>query len=75
MNLRDRAIYRLPNGRELIARVNTEEKTLLCSVSSAEYVEYEVSAEGRLFAHGRSTAWSTEDLSDTARVLSPEASA
>lgn len=75
MHLRDGAIYQLPNGRELIARVSAGEETRLCSINSAEDVQYEVSSEGRLFAHGRLTAWSTEDLSDTSRVFSPEAPA
>ena len=72
MNLKERVVYKLPNGRELIARVATGNKTLLCSLSASDEIHYEVSTEGRLFAHGRLTGWSTDDLSDTARMLSPE---
>lgn len=75
MDLKEQVVYRLPNGRELISRVTSGNKIFLCSLSASDDIHYEVSTEGRLFAHGRLTGWSISDLSDTARILSPEATA
>lgn len=75
MDLQEQVVYKLPNGRELIARVTSGNKLFLCSLNASDEIHYEVSTEGRLFAHGRLTGWSTDDLSDTARMLSPEDSA
>ena len=48
MNLKERAIYRLPNGRELVACINRENKTVLYTLSASESGRYELNAEGRL---------------------------
>lgn len=72
MYLRERGIYFLPNGRELIAvRVGENGNTsykLSCRTSS-NVIDYEVSADGRLFCEGRLTAWDISNLSDTGRTI------
>lgn len=70
MNLRDRGIYRLPNGRELVAVVYPNETPVLYNLQAATQFEYELNEVGRLLSHGRLTAWSVEDLSETGRTTS-----
>lgn len=71
MNLKDRAIYQLPNGRELVASV-TYDKEYLLSVSASKYGPYELNSEGRLLVDGQLTAWQIEDLVETGRVAGHE---
>ena len=71
MNLKDRTIYRLPNGRELVASV-TYDKEILLSVSASQHGLYELNSEGRLLVDGQLTAWQIEDLSETGRVAGHE---
>ncbi len=71
MHLRDRGIYSLPNGRELIAFSNGENGHVsykLACTACADGSDYEVSDEGRLLCHGRLTAWDIKDLFDTGRT-------
>ena len=73
MNLRDRGIYCLPNGRELVVFSSGENGRVsykLSCATSANATDYEVSDEGRLFCGGRLTAWDIQDLSDTGRTHS-----
>ena len=78
MKLMDRAIYLLPNGRELVACMTCDGGTVLFSASASEhglYDEhnlYELNSEGRLLVDGRLTAWQIDDLIETGRVAAPE---
>jgi large exoprotein involved in heme utilization and adhesion len=75
MYLRNRGIYCLPNGRELVVirsgdNGNTSYK--LCSTTSTTSPNgsgYEVSDDGRLICEGRLTAWDISNLSDTGRTF------
>ena len=69
MHLRDRGIYCLPNGRELVVLSNGENGHVSYRLSgTADGSDYEVSDEGRLLNGGRLTAWDIKDLSDTGRT-------
>ena len=69
MHLRDRGIYCLPNGRELVVLSNGENGHVSYRLSgTADGSDYEVSEDGRLLNSGRLTAWDINDLSDTGRT-------
>ena len=71
MHLRDRGIYCLPNGRELIVYSNGENGKAsykLSSTTVTDVTDYEVGDDGRLLYGGRLTAWDVRDLSDTGRT-------
>ena len=72
MNFKDQGIYRLPNGRELVACLITENQTILSNLNASDPVEYELNPDGRLLFNGRLTAWATNDLRDTGRVAPSE---
>ena len=72
MELVERAIYRLPNGRELAVSVTESNSILLFNLSSSDRGQYEVNSEGRLLFNGNLTAWELKDLSPTGRFVSPE---
>ena len=72
VDLKERGIYQLPNGRELFARVTNEERAALYILSASESGEYTVDSEGRLLFNGELTAWDLDDLSDTGRTASPD---
>ena len=57
MDLRDRGIYRLPNGRELVALVSQRKTPLLYKVGQADKIRYAINDGGRLTFQGRLTAW------------------
>jgi len=72
MHLRDRGIYCLPNGRELVvvrAGENGNSSYRLCCTKSSNTTDYEVSNDGRLLCEGRLTAWDISDLFDTGRTI------
>jgi hypothetical protein len=75
MELRERAVYRLPNGRELVARVTHGGKTILYSLDSSDPRRYQVDEQGRLLSNGRLTAWAAEDLLEQSRTVTPDISA
>ncbi len=75
MNLKDRAVYQLPNGRELVACLTCDSKIVLFSVSATESGLYELSSDGRLLVDGQLTAWQIDDLLETTRVAEPEMTA
>ena len=75
MDLKERAIYQLPNGRELFARVANEAKAALYNLSASESGEYTVDSEGRLLFNGQLTAWEIDDLMDTGRTATPDLTA
>ena len=72
MNFKNKAIYRLPNGRELVARLIAEHQAVFYSLSASDPVEYELNSDGRLLFNGQLTAWAINDLLDTGRVASSE---
>ena len=69
MHLRDRGIYCLPNGRELVVLSNGDNGQVSYKLAgTADGSDYEISDEGRLLSAGRLTAWDIRDLSDTGRT-------
>lgn len=72
MNFKNQAIYRLPNGRELVARLIAGHQTVFYSLSASDPVEYELNPDGRLLFNGQLTAWAINDLLDTGLVASSE---
>jgi hypothetical protein len=71
MTLRERGIYRLPNGRELIVlrkHENGARTYTLGGWERFELTEYEVNETGRLVCQGKLTAWDIDNLSDTGRT-------
>jgi hypothetical protein len=71
MSLRERGIYRLPNGRELIVLRKHENGKLAYTLGGWQrfgLTEYEVNEAGRLICHGKLTAWDINSLSDTGRT-------
>jgi hypothetical protein len=83
MSFRDRGIYRLPNGRELVAFVYATGTPVLYNLRAhgsqtggppgglqADQIQYELNEAGRLSFQGHLTAWGIEDLSDTGRTAS-----
>jgi hypothetical protein len=75
MHLREQAIYQLPNGRELVARVIRDSKIILYNLDSSDPRHYEVDERGRLLLNGRLTAWATNDLLEQGRTAPPEVTA
>jgi hypothetical protein len=71
MKLKDRGIYQLPNGRELVACVTSASETLLFAVRASESLRYELNPEGRMLCDGQLTAWQAGDLCETGRVAGP----
>ena len=72
MTLKDRAIYQLPNGRELIACLTCDQQIVLFGNSASVSSLYELNSDGRLLVDGQLTAWQIDDLVDTGRVAEPE---
>lgn len=72
MNLKDRAVYRLPNGRELVAYLTCDNETLLLSVSESQSGLYKLNSDGRLLCDGQLTAWQIDDLMETELVAGGE---
>jgi hypothetical protein len=71
VDLREKGIYCLPNGRELVVLEKLSGghvKFRLGVWESFQSSQYEVNNEGRLLALGRVTAWDITDLSDTGRT-------
>ncbi len=75
MEFKDRAIYQLPNGRELVARVVSPNKFVLQNLSAAHLEEYELGVDGRLALQGKLTGWSVEDLVETGRFAQSDLTA
>ncbi|HET8670070.1 MAG TPA: hypothetical protein VFM05_05420 [Candidatus Saccharimonadales bacterium] len=70
MILRERGIYCLPNGRELVVLRNEEEGSVLYGpvcCKPVEKGEFVVNEAGRLVCQGKVTAWDVSNLSDTGR--------
>lgn len=75
MKLRERAVYRLPNGRELVARVQSGATITLYNLDPADPREYRVDEHGRLLLNGRRTAWATADLREHSGTVPPDITA
>ena len=69
MRLRERGIYCLPNGRELIVIGSMANgNTKLCGCQKSGASDYELDSAGRLLTYGRLTAWDITNLADTGRT-------
>jgi hypothetical protein len=68
VNLRERGVYLLPNGRELVVFKRGEKVGVLFTLERSGQVEYEVNQAGRLLSEGKLTAWDISDLKDTGRT-------
>ena len=69
--LRERGIYRLPDGQEVVVSACGGEE--YCMFASATYdsfglAEYLISSEGKILKGTEPTGWGVEDLSDTGRT-------
>lgn len=71
MYLKDRAIYQLPNGREVVADLTEEGQAVLQNLSPSDPDKYELNEEGRLLFNGQLSAWGVNDLVDTGRIAPP----
>jgi hypothetical protein len=71
MELRVGGVYRLPNGRELIALGSRKNGHVSYRLSSRDG-QYEISDDGRLICNGKLTAWDVSNLSDTGRSIGVE---
>lgn len=74
VDLKERRIYQLPNGRELVARRLRGQQVILYSLSASDPREYEINPDGRLVLDGQLTAWEVSNLLDTGRSASDELS-
>ena len=72
MDLKERGIYQLPNGRELVARLSSNNKVFIYNLTASEPGQYELNSEGRLTLNGRLTAWGMGELLYTGRVAPPD---
>ena len=72
MDFKERGIYQLPNGRELVALINNGNRSVLYTLSGSVSGQYESNSEGRLVFNGKLTAWDVDDLAETGRVASPD---
>lgn len=75
MDLKEREIYQLPNGREVFARITRADKPILYNLSASESGKYELSSDGELVFNGRATSWKIDDLLATGRIAPPEVTA
>lgn len=70
--LKERGIYTLPDGRELIAgRISEHGCSLYSPQTWRSYgiAEYRIYPDGRLMSKGVPTRWRIEDLKDTGREI------
>ena len=72
MELKQGAVYRLPNGRELVAYLTGGDRAILYNLTASEPGKYELNSEGRLLLNGRLTAWGVNELFDTGRIAPPD---
>lgn len=69
--LRERGIYSLPEGGELVAHTVSPGAYVLYTPVAWEYFglhAYESDGRGNIHLHGRSTRWQLKDLIDTRRT-------
>ncbi len=70
--LRERGVYRLPDGQEVIALRGLRSGYFLYSPEALNHYnlpEYEMDSAGKLLRGGEATGWSVNDLADTGRFL------
>jgi hypothetical protein len=71
MTLRERGIYVLPNGKELVVSGPGNAPGIRFRLRGWEHyeaAEYEVNDAGRLIAQGKLTAWDIQHLRDTGKT-------
>jgi hypothetical protein len=71
IKLRERGIYSLPNGREMVAVQGLQGEYFFYSIDEWEHdgaPMYESGDNGRLYSKGKLTAWDAADLRDTGRT-------
>jgi hypothetical protein len=71
VRLRERGIYLLPNGRELVAAQGVQGGYFLYGTDEWEHDAspmYESGENQRLYSNGKLTAWDVRDLIDTGRT-------
>ena len=69
--LRERGVYTLPDGREIVATGCGGEELCLYHRQTYEsfgLAEYLINTEGEIVEDGRPTGWRLEDLTDTGRT-------
>ena len=72
VHLRERGVYRLPDGQEVIALRGLRSGHFLYSPEAlADYKlpEYEMNSAGELLRDGEATGWGINDLADMGRSL------
>jgi hypothetical protein len=72
IKLKERGVYTLPDGRELIAsRISNLGCCLYSPQTWKNYgiAEYRIHSDGRLMSKGVPTRWRIEDLKDTGREI------
>ncbi len=68
--LRERGVYRLPGGQEVVALRGLQSGHFLYSSDALDHYklpEYEVNEAGQLLCGGEATGWSVHGLADTGR--------
>ena len=74
MEIKDHRIYRLPDGREFLARAGKQGSYLLhdlrLGVASAPI--YMIDGSGQFLSWGKPTKWKLGDLLDTGRAMLPD---
>ena len=68
VKLRERGIYCLPNGREVVVIIRPDDGRVRLQAGERFDKEYEIDGVGRLLAQGKLTAWDVENLKDTGRT-------
>jgi hypothetical protein len=70
--LRELGIYRLPDKREFVACISSDEDGFLLFTpeawESGGYSQYRVRSDGKLLSRGVPTRWSVDHLADTGRT-------
>ncbi len=70
IQLRERGVYRLPDGQEVVALRGLQSGHFLYSSDALDHYklpEYEVNKAGQLLRGGEATGWSIHDLVDMGR--------
>jgi dolichyl-phosphate-mannose--protein O-mannosyl transferase len=68
MQLRERGIYSLPNGREVVVITRPDNAQIQLHEWKRFDANYEVDGVGRLVIQGKLTAWDVKNLKDTGRT-------
>jgi hypothetical protein len=70
INLRERGIYKLLDGREFVISRSGDGYSLHTARAWSSYgvADYRLHPDGRILSRGVPTCWRVEDLADTART-------